>query len=143
MTAMALEKPLYDDPRRMRELLNRYTDLARKHSICSVIVGISAPEGDLVFPEVIDFLESALRVDDRIFRMTRERSLLFLADVDRAQAELVIARNLAAFRANFSPSAEPEWSVRYFEVRPQAAPPSVRDVLPALFVAGAGEPQRH
>lgn len=143
MTAMALEKSRYDDPRLMRDLLIRYTDLAKKHMLCSVIVGMSAPEGDLIFPEVIDFLESALRVDDRIFRMTRERAMLFLADIDRAQAELVVARNLEAFRANFSTSAEPELCARYFEVRPQAQALSVRDVLPALFVTATGELQAH
>ncbi len=143
MTAMALEKPRYDDPRLMRDLLLRYTDLARVHSLRSVIVGMSAPEGDLIFPEVIDFLESALRVDDRIFRMTRERAMLFLADVDRSQAELVIERNLSAFRATFGTSAEPEVSARYFEVLPQARPLSVREVLPALFIGAPAELQAH
>jgi GGDEF domain-containing protein len=139
MTAMALDKPRYDDPRRMRELLVRYSDLAKKHSLCSTLVGMSAAEGDLVFPELIDFLESALRVDDRIFRMTRERAILFLADVDSAQAEHVIERNLASFRANFCVSADPVFQTRYFEVRPQGQVLSLREVLPALFGAGSGE----
>jgi hypothetical protein len=139
MTAMALEKPRYDDPRRMRELLVRYSDLAKKHALCSVMVGMSAAEGDLVFPELIDYLESALRVDDRIFRMTRERAILFLADVDRDQAERVIERNLATFRANFCVSADPDFEARYFELRPQGQNLSLRDVLSALFGSGSGE----
>ena len=52
------------DPLRLRELLSRAESLASQHALSSVVVGMAGPEGDLIFPEVVDYLESALRVDD-------------------------------------------------------------------------------
>ena len=88
-----------DDPRKLRELLGKAALLASDHSLSSVVVGIAAAEGELVFPDVVDFVESALRVDDAIFRMTRDRAVLFLADVSRSNAEAIVDRLLADFRA--------------------------------------------
>ena len=64
----------YDDPRRLREILTRASDLASEHELTCVLVGLAGFEGDLLFPEVLNFVESALRVDDSVFRMTRERA---------------------------------------------------------------------
>ena len=72
------------DPLRLRELLGRAENLAARHALSSVVVGMAGLEGDLIFPEIVDYVESALRVDDAIFRLTRERAVLVLADVDRA-----------------------------------------------------------
>ena len=60
-----------DDPRKLTRMIARVSDLAESHSVSSVVVGIAAPEGDLLFPEYLNYLESALRVEDQIFRMTR------------------------------------------------------------------------
>ena len=71
-----------DDPRRLRELLERCCDLANQHVLPSVVVGVAGAEGELLFPELIDYIESALRVEDAVFRMTRERAVLFVAEDD-------------------------------------------------------------
>jgi hypothetical protein len=133
MTAMPLGAPRNDDPRRMRELLGHYAGLASRHDLSSVLVGLAAAEGDLLFPELVDFFESALRVDDRIFRMTRERAVLFLADVDRARAEEIVKRGLSGFRAQFALSADPEIALGWFQLGPGSSRVTVKDVLPALF----------
>ena len=101
MTATHIDKNRNDDPLRMREILIKATDLAEGHSIASVMVGMTAATGDLLFPEFVAFVESALRVDDAIFRMTRERAVLFLADVKVEQAEEIVERNLTGFRNHF------------------------------------------
>ena len=131
-----------DDPRRMRELVSRACALAREHQVTSVVVGISAPEGDLVFPEIVDYLASALRVDDGVFRMTRERAVLLLADVDRKAADDIVRRNLAGFRASFPSTAEPVVYLGFFEIAPPQPELSVKDVLPPLFCQdGPVEPE--
>jgi hypothetical protein len=122
-----------DDPLKLRDLLGRAASLARRHELTSVVVGLAAPEGDLVFPEMLDFIESALRVDDAVFRMTRERAVLLLADVDEARAREVVERLLSDFRARFAVAREPELRLGYFEVRPGSGDLTVKDVLPTLF----------
>lgn len=123
----------YDDPRRLRELLGRAWSLASEHELSSVVVGAAGAEGDLLFPEVIDFFESALRVDDAIFRMTRERAILVLADVDRARAEEIVERMVNEFRERFTAAVDPEIALGYFEVEPSMDDLSVKQVLPAVF----------
>ena len=91
MREMVLPTSRKDDPRRLRELLERASGMASGHSVSSVVVGIAGLEGDLLFPEVVYFIESALRVDDAIFRMTRERAVLVLSDVDRTGAENIVS----------------------------------------------------
>ena len=88
----------YDDPRRLRDLLTRAADLAERHGLRSVLVGLSGFEGDVVFPEIVRYVESALRVDDSVFRMTRERALLLLTDVDEKSAAAILTRTLEDFR---------------------------------------------
>ena len=122
-----------DDPRRLRELLSRSCELAERHTVSSVVVGVSAREGDLLIPEVIDFVESALRVEDAVFRMTRERAVLFLTDVGREQAEHIISRVLADFGERFPASRGPEMELGFFEVRPETRGVGLKEVLPAVF----------
>jgi hypothetical protein len=122
-----------DDPRRLRELIGRAASLASDHSLSSVVIGMAGPEGDLLFPEIVDYVESALRVDDAIFRMTRERAVLVLADVDRRRAEEIVGRLLSGFRERYAQANEPEIVLGYFEVTPQHKHVTVKDVLPTVF----------
>ena len=124
-----------DDPRRLRELLGKVSDLAGEHALTSVVVGMAGAEGDLVFPEIVEFVVSALRVDDSIVRMTRERSVLFLTDVDQGGAEEIMDRLLHDFSERFPAALEPPVSLHYFEVTPATRNASLKDVLLALFVA--------
>ncbi len=122
-----------DDPRRLRELLKRISGLAGEHALTSVVVGMAGGEGDLVFPDIVDYVTSALRIDDFIVRMTRERSVLFLIDVDRAGAEEIMARLLDEFGERFPRATAPGVSLAYFEVTPTTREATVREVLISLF----------
>jgi hypothetical protein len=122
-----------DDPLKLRDLLGRAANLARRHELTSVVVGMAAPEGDLVFPEMLDFVESALRVDDVVFSMTRERAVLLLADVDAVRAREVVERLISDFRARVAVARDPELRLGYFEVRPGSGELTVKEVLPTLF----------
>jgi len=124
----------YDDPRKLRDLIDRVADLANQHSLTSVIVGMSGDPSDLDFPEVVDFVESELRVEDAIFRMTRERVVLFVADVDEPGAREIMERILIGFQERSSTIEPPVVGLRYFEVRPKALDLSVKQVLPTLFM---------
>jgi len=122
-----------DDPRKLREVLARTQSLATEHDVPSVVVGFAASDGSLLFPEFVAFLESELRVEDQIFRLTRERALLFLSDVGHDKAVSVVERLRASFEREF-PSIEPmRVAIRYFEVPPGRAELSVRQVLPSVF----------
>ncbi len=121
------------DPRRLRELMERAEVLARDHGLRSVIVGLAGFEGDASFPEIVDYIESALRVDDSVFRMTRERVVLLLTDVDVAQASAIVHRMLEEFRENFPSADEPAVGLGTFEVGPGTIEVSVKSVLPVLF----------
>jgi hypothetical protein len=138
MTALPLQKPRNDDPLMMRELLQKAASLSEHHDVTCTMVGMAANEGDLLFPEIVNFIESALRVDDGIFRMTRERAVLFLADVDRAKAEEIVRRNLAGFRERFATASDPAISFGYFEMNAHTQEATMRDVLPRLFTAEPG-----
>jgi len=122
-----------DDPRRLRDLINKATRLAHVYDVTSVMVGMSGVEGDLLFPEMVEYVTSALRIDDSIFRLTRERVVFFLADADRLRGEEIMQRLLVGFREHFTPSQEQRVSFGYFEVTPGMEDVTVRDVLPALF----------
>ena len=106
MAAMPLNEPQSDDPRKLRALLDKVVNLADDHHLTSVLVGMAGPDGDLIFPEVVDFVGSALRIDDAIFRMTRNRAVLFLADADRARAEEIMERVIDAFAEQFAIAEE-------------------------------------
>lgn len=140
MVAFPLDSPRSDDPRQLRTLLGKARSLAVEHDLHSVVVGLAGFEGDELFPEMVDFVESALRVDDSVFRMTRERVVVLLADVDEAQAAGIITRILAGFRERFPTPAEPAVSLGYFEVAPEVQDVSVKRVLPVIF---SRPPQSH
>ena len=122
-----------DDPRRLREILDRALDLAGRHALTSVLVGIAGREGDRLFPEIVAYVESGLRMDDSVFRMTRERAVLLLTDVDAEQAEKIVRRLLAEFCDHFPAAREPEVAVASFEVAPSSIELTLKQVLPRLF----------
>ena len=128
------------DPRRLRELMERAEILAREHGLRSVVVGLAGFEGDSLFPEIVDYIESALRVDDSVFRLTRERVVLLLTDVDTEKASGIVHRLLGEFRENFPSPNEPAVGLGFFEVAPGVADVSVKAVLPTLF---ATPPKSH
>jgi hypothetical protein len=133
MIAMPLNEPRNDDPRKLRALLDKVVNLADDHSLTSVVVGMASSEGDLIFPEVVDFIASALRVDDAIFRMTRERAVLFLADADCERAQEIVERVMEAFSAQFATSKRPDVGISYFEVAPGKQDLTLKHILPLLF----------
>jgi hypothetical protein len=139
-TATSSHRSGYDDPRELRHLLDRATDLARAHSLRSVVVGLAGFEGDLEFPEVVDYVESALRMDDALFRMTRERAVVLLTDVDRKKALEIMERLLVEFRERFPSLTEPTIALGYYEVEPGGVPASAKRVLPRIFTSS---PQAH
>ena len=59
-----MSKPVVDDPRKLSALLSRVAELAQAHRVGAVIVGLAAEQGDQLFPEFVEFLRSALRVED-------------------------------------------------------------------------------
>ncbi|MCA9509769.1 MAG: hypothetical protein R3E88_06530 [Myxococcota bacterium] len=124
-----------DDPRKLRSLVERASLLALQHEVPSVMVGLIAPRGDRRFPDFVDFVESALRVEDGVFRMTRERTVLHLADVDRTTAEETLARVLGRFQDEFPTSAELTYESYFVEILPGRGELTVKDVLPQLFGA--------
>jgi hypothetical protein len=128
------------DPRRLRELMERAETLAREHGLRSVVVGLAGFEGDSLFPEIVDYIESALRVDDSVFRLTRERVVLLLTDVDVEKASGIVHRLLGEFRENFPSANVPTVGLGFFQVAPGVADVSVKNVLPNLF---ATPPKSH
>jgi len=133
MATVAPLPALLDDPLRLREMLGRAASLASAHRLPSVVIGMAGREGDLLFPEVVDYFASALRMDDTILRLTRERVVLMLTDVDRAGAEHIVRRLLAEFRERFSTIEDPPLSLGYYEVAPGSGPLTVKQVLPTVF----------
>jgi hypothetical protein len=123
------------DPRRLRGMMERASDLARGHQVTSVFVGIAGREGDFLAPEFIDFVESALRMEDAIFRLIRERAVVLLADADRSQAEEIFERLRDDFTARFGSSTEFEVDLGYFQVDGHGGHATAKVVLPAIFNA--------
>ncbi len=123
-----------DDPRKLRELLSRTQHTADEHGVTCVVVGMAGAEGDLLFPELVAFVESTLRIEDAIFRMTRERVVLFLADIDIKQSEAVLERIFSDFAQDFPSSSMPPVDLAYYEIEPERPKEAmVKDVLPLLF----------
>ena len=123
------------DPRRLRELMDRVIGLASTHEVGSVVVGVAGRDGDPEVPEFMDFIESALRVEDSIFRMTRERSVLFLVDIDRAQAEDIVDRLMLSFGEKTASSKPPSVALGFSLVTPGPTAPLLRDMLLEAFPA--------
>ena len=136
MEAMATDHSLSKhDPRRLRGMMDRASDLARGHQVGSVFVGIAGREGDLLAPEFIEFVESALRMEDAIFRLIRERAVVLLTDADRAQAEEIFERLRSDFAARFGSSMELDVALGYFQVDGHGGHATAKVVLPAIFTA--------
>ena len=126
-------RPLADDPRRLRDLLDRAQALASEHDVSSVVVGMAGFEGDQDFPDLVDYVVSALRIDDAIFRLTPERAVVVLADADASRAGEVMERVMQDYRERFPALTRPAVSLGYFEVQPQVEEVAVKDVLPRIF----------
>lgn len=126
-----------DNPLRLRELLHRTCEHGSDHKVSSVVIGFAVPEGDLLFPDFLAYVQSELRVEDAILRLTRERAVLFLSDVMEPQAKEIIERIEANFQRDFPTLKAFPLRVRYMEIRPDSRPLSVRDVLPAVLGEGA------
>jgi hypothetical protein len=121
-------------------LMERAGELIREHQLSAVFVGIAGKEGDLLVPEFIAFVEASLRVEDRIFVLTRERAVLLLTDVTLGAAESVLERVRGDFAARFPAAADLQVSVRFHEVNPRSAHPTAKEILPGLF-SPDGSPQ--
>jgi len=122
-----------DDPRKLSAMIARVSELAESHAVSSVVVGVAAEEGDLLFPDYLAYLESALRVEDQIFRMTRERAVLYLSDVDATGAAEVLVRIFSEFCDEFPTSDPPEFVQRMLEIQPGVGELSVKEVLTSVF----------
>ncbi len=133
MVQAQMTRPNNDDPRKLSQMIARISELAEAHSVCSVVVGVAAQEGDLLFPDYLAYLESALRVEDQIFRMTRERAVLYLSDVDATTAAEVLIRIFGEFCEEFPSTEAPEFEQRMLEVTPGVGPLSVKEVLTSVF----------
>ncbi len=113
--------------------MDRAADLIREHQLHGVFVGIAGKEGDLLAPEFIAFVESALRVEDLVFSMTRERAVLLLTDVTEAQAESILTRVCGDFRDRFPTTTELDIQLCLYEVGPGSVHPTAKEILPRLF----------
>ncbi len=133
MVANPMAGEINDDPRRLRGLLDRACDLAREHAVPSVMLGLTSKEGDRAFPEFVAFLQSALRVEDAIFRMTRDRAVVHLADLDPTGAQEVFDRLVSDFNDEFPTMTPPEFDARFYEVKPGASDVRLKDVLTEIF----------
>jgi len=133
MVQAHMTRELNDDPRKLSQMVARISELAATHAVSSVIVGVAADEGDLLFPDYLAYLESALRVEDQIFRMTRERAVLYLSDVTATKAAEVLVRIFGQFCDEFPTAEAPEFAQRMLEVTPALGPLSVKEVLTSVF----------
>jgi len=124
-----------DDPRKLRTLVERAGALATQHDVPSLMIGLIAESGDQRFPDFVDFLQSSLRVEDGLFRMTRDRIVVHLADVDSEQGMAVLERLLARFHEEFPQISDASFTSYCVAVRPGEGEPTVKDVLPTLFGA--------
>lgn len=133
MVQAQMNRETNDDPRKLTQMIARVSELAEAHAVRSVVVGVAAEEGDLLFPDYLAYLESALRVEDQIFRMTRERAVLYLSDVDATGAAEVLVRIFGEFCNEFPTADALEYDQRMIEVTPGAGALSVKDVLTSVF----------
>ncbi len=120
------------DPRHLRALFERASLLSREHRLPSVFVGVAGPEGDLLVRDFLDFVEAELRVEDTVFRLLRERAVLWLADVDLAAASSVLTRLHDDFASRFPTTIGLRIEHGFHRVEPGAVP-TAKDVLPLLF----------
>ena len=129
-----MSSDLYDDPRKLSAMIARAASLAGEHEVSSALIGMAAEEGDSAFPDYIAYLQSALRVEDGIFRMTRERAVVHLADVDADQALSVIERLSSEFADQFPSQDPPRFEMHIYQAMPgRDEEVKVRDVLTEIF----------
>lgn len=124
-----------DDPRQLRGLIERVSELADRHRVSSVIVGLAAEDGDPIFPDFVEFLRSALRVEDAVHRMMRERAILYLCDVEIESAREILDRLSLEFAREVPSPVDPRFEMRFFAVQPGMGELRVRDVLTRVFAA--------
>ena len=122
-----------DDPRKLSALLSRIAELAQSHNISSVVVGMACQTGDSLFSEFVEFLRSALRVEDGIYRMTRERAVIHLADLDTDGGQLVFNRLLDDFIEEFPAAKEPNFAINFFLVKAGTENVQTKAVLTEIF----------
>jgi hypothetical protein len=120
------------DPRHLRALFERASQLSREHRLPSVFVGVAGPEGDLLVRDFLDFVEAELRVEDVVFRLLRERAVLWLADLDLAGANGVLTRLHDDFAARFPTTVGLRLEIGFHRVEPGTVP-TAKEVLPLLF----------
>ena len=135
MFQTAMTDDLTDDPRKLKALLARVSNLASEYSVPSVLVGLVAEVGDTTFPEYVHYLQSALRVEDGIFRMTRERAVIHLADVDSEQAAQILERLAEAFSDEFPSLNRLNLRTQIYEAKSDTREIRVKDILTRIFVA--------
>ncbi len=133
MSALTSPMPPKDDPRHLRGLFARATELAQQHGVTSVFVGIAGDEADLLAPEFIDYVESALRVEDWVFRLLRGRAVLLLADVDQVKAISVLERIRDEFTAQFAPRDGFDVVLGFYQVEPGPTVALAKKILPVIF----------
>jgi len=133
MMTNPLDRPSADDPRRLRTLLERAHDLAQQHKVHSVLVGLAGFEGDHDFPDLVDYVVSALRIDDSVLRLTSERAIVLLSDSDASRAGEVMERLMLDYRERFPSLTKPAVALGFFEVLPEQEEVAVKDVLPRIF----------
>ncbi len=120
------------DPRHLRALFERASQLSREHRLPSVFVGVAGPEGDLLVRDFLDFVEAELRVEDLVFRLLRERAVLWLADAELEAANSVMSRLYDDFAARFPTTLGLRIERGSHRVEPGSVP-TAKDVLPLLF----------
>ena len=60
MVQAQMTRDMNDDPRKLSQMIARVSELAVDHAVCSVVVGVAAEEGDLLFPDYLSYLELSL-----------------------------------------------------------------------------------
>jgi hypothetical protein len=133
MVETSMPGQVNDDPRKLSAMIARAGDLAASHEVASVVVGLAAEQGDGRFPEYVDFLQGSLRVEDAIFRMTRERAVVHLADCTGEQADRILDRLESQFLSEFPSLSKLSFVRHAFAVKPGAEKPRVKDVLTEIF----------
>jgi hypothetical protein len=131
-TFPSMPVPDKTDPRHLRALFERASLLSRDHRLPSVFVGVAGPEGDLLVRDFLDFVEAELRVEDSVFRLLRERAVLWLADLDLTGASGVLARLHHDFAARFPTTVGLRIELGFHRVEPGSVP-TAKEVLPLLF----------
>jgi len=94
---------------------------------------MSGFEGDRDFPELVDYVVSALRIDDAVLRLTPERAVVLISDADASRASEVMARVMQDYRERFPALTNPPVALGFFEVVPEREEVAVKEVLPKIF----------